>query len=150
MMGAMMGATFPIGWVPRSPLHHCRPGTSHRLSGCYESIGIGARADVFGIVVNPLPSTQAAKRRQVDPEIENVVNVGPGDFPNLATDGCRSVPFKGKRKWLQRFAAWQDIALTVCLLAVSIHCAWKRGSSLIGVFSFESDRAFVATMMDVG
>jgi membrane-bound metal-dependent hydrolase YbcI (DUF457 family) len=42
--------------------------------------------------------------------------------------------------------AWQNIALTVLLLAVTFALAWRRGYSPLGMFSQRADHAFVTTL----
>jgi membrane-bound metal-dependent hydrolase YbcI (DUF457 family) len=45
-----------------------------------------------------------------------------------------------------RLNGWQNIAITLALLAVTFALAWRRGYSPIGLLSSRADRAFVTTL----
>jgi hypothetical protein len=60
-------------------------------------------------------------------------------FP-LSGSGFLEVP------WQWALNAWPNIGFTVGLLALSLHWAWKHGTSPVGVFSARADRALVMTL----
>jgi inner membrane protein len=42
--------------------------------------------------------------------------------------------------------AWPNIVMTIVLMAVTIWLAWRRGYSIVGLFSTRGDRAFVEAL----
>lgn len=45
-----------------------------------------------------------------------------------------------------RLNAWPNVAITLALLAASFILAWRRGYSVVGIFSRRGDRAFVGAL----
>jgi inner membrane protein len=51
-----------------------------------------------------------------------------------------------KVNWQWELNAWPNLLITVILLVATFYLGWKRGFSLVDVFSHRADRAFVDTL----
>ena len=61
-----------------------------------------------------------------------------------------SMPFSTSWEWSVSWQwalnAWPNIALTVSLIAVALHSAWKHGVSPVGILSKRADQMMVNTL----
>ena len=51
-----------------------------------------------------------------------------------------------KHQW--EINAWPNVAITIAALTVTFYCAWKRGYSVLEIFSKKADRVFVSALQN--